>query len=135
MIFSSRIIYDGLSVTNKTPRQTEFIKKQIIDIFKQNNLRITIEANKKVINFLDITLDLQSGIYKPYMKPNNTIQYVHALSNHPPNILKNIPDSVNKRLSLNSANETIFNEAAPPLPGSPEIKWLHLPAKIQSYPK
>jgi len=48
------------------------------------------------------------------MKPNNTPIYVHKESNHPPNIIKNIPESVNKRLSSISSNEIIFNEAAPP---------------------
>ena len=47
-------------------------------------------------------------------KPNDTPLYVHSKSNHPPNILKNIPLSVNKRLSNISANETVFEEAAQP---------------------
>ena len=45
------------------------------------------------------------------MKQNNTPLYVHKQSNHPPLILKNIPESINKRLSNNSKNETIFNES------------------------
>ena len=47
------------------------------------------------------------------MKPNNTPLYVHKESNHPPNIIKNIPESINKRLSAISSNEAVFNEAAP----------------------
>ena len=50
----------------------------------------------------------------PYMKPNNSPLYVNKNSNHPPNILKNIPESVNKRLSSISANKTVFEKAAPP---------------------
>ena len=46
------------------------------------------------------------------MKPNNPLLYVHKESNHPPSILKNIPESVNKRLSELSKNEILFNEAA-----------------------
>ena len=38
---------DGLSVSNATPRQLEGIKKQICNIFKDEGLAITIEANKK----------------------------------------------------------------------------------------
>ena len=34
--------------------------------------------------------------------------------NHPPNIIKQLPKSVEQRLSNHSSNETIFNEAAPP---------------------
>ena len=48
------------------------------------------------------------------MKPNNTPLYVHKDSNHPPNIIKNIPESINKRLSTISSNETIFNQSVKP---------------------
>jgi len=40
--------------------------------------------------------------------------YIHKESNHPANIIKNIPKSVNKRLSTISTNESTFNKAAPP---------------------
>ena len=105
---------DGLAVCRKTPRQTEILKKQICKIFANNGLKITIDANKKVVDFLDITLDLSNGTYKPYMKPNNTLIYVHQESNHPPSILKNIPESINKRLSTISSDKDIFDKAAPP---------------------
>ena len=105
---------DGLAVcSGKTPRDIENIKKEICKIFSSNDLKITIEANKKTIDFLDITMDLRAEIYKPYMKPNNTPLYVHKDSNHPPNIIKNIPESINKRLSSISCNEGVFKEAAP----------------------
>ena len=41
-------------------------------MFKNNNLKITIEANKKVIHFLDVTLDMNTEKFKPYAKPTNT---------------------------------------------------------------
>ena len=107
---------DGLAICDKTPFETENIKKEICKIFKENNLSITIEANKKIIDFLDITMNLKTGEHKPYMKPNNTPLYVHKQSNHPPNIIKNIPESinVNRRLSNISPNEKIFKKAIPP---------------------
>ena len=105
---------DGLAICHKTPRQIDLIKKEICTIFAKNNLKITIEANKKTVEFLDITLNLASGSYKPFMKPNNIPLYVHKDSNHPPTIIKNIPESINKRLSNLSSNEAIFNEAKPP---------------------
>ena len=105
---------DGLGVTSATPRQTENIKKKISQIFQKHGLGTTSEANVKVVDFLDVVFDLENGSYKPYMKPNNTPQYVHKLSNHPPSILKNIPQNVNKRLSSISSSEEIFNAAAPP---------------------
>ena len=60
---------------------------------------------------MDITLDLQNGTYRPYKKPGDRPLYVHALSNHPPQIIKNIPASIEKRLVQNSATEDIFNNA------------------------
>ena len=68
-------------------------------IFAKNNLKITADANKKVVNFLDVTLDLNTGKFKPYSKPPTTPLYVHSQSNHPPNILTNIPAAINWRLS------------------------------------
>ena len=105
---------DGLAICDKTPFETENIKKEICKIFKENNLNITIDANKKIIDFLDITMNLKTGEHKPYMKPNNTPLYVHKQSNHPSNIIKNIPESINRRLSNISSNEKIFKKAIPP---------------------
>ena len=99
---------DGLAVVKKTPKQIENIKKEICKIFTKNNLKITIEANMKTVDFLDITMDLNSCIHKPFMKPNNTPLYVHKDSNHPKNIIKNIPKGINRRLSMISSNKTIF---------------------------
>ena len=104
---------DGLSIVKGTPRQIENMKMDICITFQENDLRITIEANKKVVNFLDVTLDLNTGKHIPYMKPNNVLQYVNIKSNHPPIILKNIPEGINKRLSEISSSEEVFNEAAP----------------------
>ena len=105
---------DGLAVCQATPREIEKTKQEVSKVFKSNGLKITIEANKKIVNFLDVTFDLSSGSYKPYMKPNNKLLYVHRLSNHPPALLKNIPGNINKRLTEISSNEQVFNEAIPP---------------------
>ena len=105
---------DGLAVTNQTPREAEMTKKKLCIIFKDNDLRIAVEANKKVTDFLDITLDLHTGSYKPYKKPNDTISYIHCQSNHPPSIIKTLPKGIEIRLSTNSANADIFQETAKP---------------------
>ena len=79
---------DGLGIVKGTPRQIENMKKDICKTFQENDLRITIEANRKVVNFLDVTLDLNTGKHIPYnipyMKPNNVLQYVNIKSNHSP---------------------------------------------------
>ena len=48
------------------------------------------------------------------MKPNNSPQYINRKSNHPPAIIKSIPEAVNKRLSSISQNEQVFNSAKAP---------------------
>ena len=58
-------------------------------------------------------MDLHTELHKPFMKLNNFPQYVHSQSNHPPNIIKNIPIGIERRLSAISANEEIFTHAAP----------------------
>ena len=105
---------DGLAAFNRTPRETENIKKHICKVFSDHNLKLTIEANKKCVNYLDITLDLRSASYKPYMKPGNTPQYVNRESNHPPSILRSIPQAINNRLSNISSDKQSFDSAIPP---------------------
>ena len=105
---------DGLAAFDKTPREIENIKKHICKIFNDHSLKLTIEANKKCVNYLDITLDLRSASYKPYMKPGNTPQYVHCDSNHPPSIIRSVPEAINKRLSNISSDKSAFDSAIPP---------------------
>jgi hypothetical protein len=62
---------DGLAVSSATCRQIEIMKKKICKLFDNNGLKVTIEANAKEVNFLDVTLNLSDGIFKPYMKDNN----------------------------------------------------------------
>ena len=68
---------NGLLITNATPIDTENIKKEICRIFNNNGLRITIEANKQLINFLDVTFTPNRSTYQPFTKPNTSLQYVH----------------------------------------------------------
>ena len=105
---------DGLASTTASARQVEKIKKPICQIYQSFGLQVTIEANKKTVQFLDAELCLEKGTYKPFLKPGDKPAYVHALSNHPPGILKNIPESINRRLSALSSNEEVFLEVVPP---------------------
>ena len=82
-------------------------------IFSKHGLRITIEGNKKIVNFLDVTLNLTNGKYMPHTKPNNIPLYINKKSNHPSQIIKNIPKSINNQLSEISHDEESFNKAAP----------------------
>ena len=54
------VIYrdDVLGLTRATSRQQERMRQQIIRIFSEHGLSITIFINLKSVNFLDVTLDL-----------------------------------------------------------------------------
>ena len=67
-----------LSLAQKMSKQVEAIRKEMCKIFKQNSLQITIEANKKVLDFLYITLDLRTVSYKPYNKPNSNFKFLRT---------------------------------------------------------
>ena len=91
---------DGLACCEKTSGpQIERIKKSIVNIFKSNGLKITIEANLHQTDFLDVTMDLVQNQYFPYRKPNSDLLYIDHKSNHPPNILKQLPQMIESRLS------------------------------------
>ena len=65
---------DGLGCYKKKPGPTmERTRKAIIQLFKSNNLSITIEANMNQVNFLDTTLNLIDGKFRPYRKPNDNL--------------------------------------------------------------
>ena len=105
---------DGLAVfKNISGPESERIKKNFQSLFKKYGLEIIIECNKKVVDFLDVTFNLKDGTYKPYQKPDNKISYINVQSNHPPNIIKQLPKTIEQQLSNNSSNETIFNKGAP----------------------
>ena len=104
---------DGLGVAKATPRETEMIKKDLCSIFNKRGLKITIEANKRVVDFLDVTLNLSTAKYQPFIKPNNVPLYVHDKSNHPPKILESIPPAINRRLSEISSDVESFQRVAP----------------------
>ena len=65
----------------------------------------------KAVNFLDVTLNLTTGKYQPYNKPDNNLLYINILYNHPPNIIKNLPENISKRINTLSADETTFNKS------------------------
>ena len=63
---------DGLVIFQNIPKtEIERKKKQIVKVFKECGLSITIKCNSKSVDFLDVTFDLGNEIYKPYSKPNN----------------------------------------------------------------
>ena len=77
-------------------------------LMKECNLRVTVDVNRKIVNFLNVTFDLKSGKCAPYRKPNDQPLYVNKSSNHPPAILHNLPTAISKRLSSISCDKDTF---------------------------
>ena len=104
---------DGLAVSSRIPTQDlRNLEPRIKTFFQEKfGLRATVEHSKNVVNFLDVTLNLETGKHKPYRKPNDEPKYINTKSNHPHTVIKQIPRGVNKRLSELSSTENEFNEA------------------------
>ena len=82
-------------------------------MFKENELKIEIKMKLQKAYFLDVTFDLYDGTYKPYKKPNDRIMYINKNSNHPMNVIKQIPEMVQSRLTTISKNKNTFNDSIP----------------------
>ena len=85
-------------------------------MFKNKGLDIIINCNMKVVNYLDVTLNLNNGSYRPYKKPNEETNYIHVNSDHPlppMYFIKQLPMSIEKQLSSFSSTKEIFQETVP----------------------
>ena len=80
-------------------------------LFKKYDLEIKAESNQKIVNYLNVTLNLKNGTLRPYHIPGDQMQYIHTESNHPQNFIKHIPASIDSRLSNLSSTETVFKES------------------------
>ena len=83
----------------------EKIKKRLQKVFKNSGLDVIIECNMEIVNYLDVTFNFNDGTYRPCHKTDNITQCIYVESNHPPNIMKQIPKRIEKHLSQLSSNE------------------------------
>ena len=104
---------DLVILHNSSNPATERIRKKLIQTFKDHDLQITTEVGIVRTDFLDLTLDLKSGKYSPFRKPNNQPLYINVLSNHPLVIKKQLPSMISTRLSGLSCNREEFDRALP----------------------
>ena len=103
---------DGLAILkNISGPKSEKFKKDIQKLFKEKYSDIVIQCNMKTVNYLDVTLNLENSTYRPYQKENNQIKYINIESNHPPSIIKQLPLSIESRLSSLTSSEEIFNDS------------------------
>ena len=106
---------DGLAVLKtNSGRKADKTREDLIQIFNKLGLKITAEANLKIVHFLDVTFNLANSTYFPYRKPNDEPMYINSRSNHPKSILTQLPKSINNRLSQLSCNEETFQTASAP---------------------
>ena len=64
------------------------IKNSIQAIVQDNELKMTIQCNLKIVDYLDVTFNLTDCSYHPFNKTNYEINYIHKQSSHPPSIIK-----------------------------------------------
>ena len=66
---------DGLAVfKNTSDQENGNIRKDFHKLFKKHKLEIIAKCNLTNVDYLDVTLDLVSGTFKPYRKPDNENQ-------------------------------------------------------------
>ena len=85
-------------------------------------LKSRLKPTKKVVNFLDVRLFTSPMLNTGHNKRDNIRLYVNKKSNHPPRVIDNIPQSIDKRLSENLYGEESFKKKKKKknLPGSPQ---------------
>ena len=102
---------DGLAVLrNCTARTADRIKKSVENIFKSYGLKITAEAGLHQVEFLDITINFRKEKFWPYRKPNDSLLYINAESNHLGSIIKHLPKMIETRVSNISFNSEEFEK-------------------------
>ena len=77
-------------------------------MFKECGLCITCEVNKKKVDFLEVRFNLNYQTYEPCRKSTNEPVYINKQSNHPLNIIADIPKAISKRLTNISCNKNTF---------------------------
>ena len=102
---------DGLAaINNENGPKLDRVSKDIIALFKEKGLSITIKTNLIETDFLDVTFNLATKKYFPFWKANNTPLYINTFSNHPPTIIKQLPKIINKKISDFFCNKEEFDK-------------------------
>ena len=94
---------------NTSGREADRKRKSMTKVFKECGLSITCEVNKKIVDFLDVRFNLNDLTYEPYRKSNNDHVYINKHSNHPPNIINEVPKAISKRLTSIPCNKNLFD--------------------------
>ena len=71
-----------ISVPNNNRSLTSKIQKKVIRAFKYMELKIEVISKCEIINYLNVTLNLNDNSYKPFSKTNSVPTYINVCSNH-----------------------------------------------------
>ena len=107
--FSFASVYIMKTGCQHLKTQLERIKNSLHKTFKDFDLEIV--AGLRIVNCLDVTLDLNDGSFRPCNKPDDIIQYINKEFSHSPNLIKLLPAFIEERYSNNSFDEKIFQES------------------------
>ena len=88
-------------IRNPNGPKLDSYRKRISNTLKLLGFKITINTNLKIVNFLDVTLNIRKGTFEVYKKEDDTPSYIHTSSNKYQNQLD---------LSDYSSNINIFNK-------------------------
>ena len=84
-------------------------KQSILDVLEGSEYAFASDI--KSPDFLDVTFNLETESFKQFRKANNDPKCIDIDSNHPPQILRELPKSINKRLSENSPSKKMFGKS------------------------
>ena len=88
---------DGLTVTRVKESGRKNFEGEIKKVFEEEGLLlVTAKQFTKSVDFLDVSMHLETGEHEPYRKPGPPTRYVHRDSNHPPAITRNLPSMIEK---------------------------------------
>ncbi|XP_063692277.1 uncharacterized protein LOC134824333 [Bolinopsis microptera] len=104
---------DGLVMLTDTPGpRMERIRKDLFATFRREGLKITVSPPSTSVDFLDVTFR-SDGSFRPFRKAEKVTKYVHRQSNHPPSIIRNIPEMIADRINSISSCKEVFDDAKP----------------------
>ena len=100
---------DGLIIIgNPNEPKLDSCRKRISKALKLLEFRITMHTNLKIVNFLDVTLNLSKDIFELYKK-SEWHTHLHTHFFKPPTLnYQTNPKSISCRLSNNSSNIKIL---------------------------
>ena len=79
--------HDGLAIVHKANGpKVDRLRIDIITLFKDEGLSITIDTNLIEADFLDVSYNLNTGKYFPFRKPNNACTSIYTFKIQPPTV-------------------------------------------------